>query len=168
MQLFEEACDNAPFEFFPKVKEALVFAGNTCNEILRDAIVADIGTCNSDGIREIEVLIFDMLLRKAKPFLAEEVVQAEYFGNKLRERPSGEQNQLIDRVQRNAGLIKSIDDWQTIVREQESVDRTLAGKDDYIPTSTIEVADALGIDEPFVNDDDDQYAPASILGNTDY
>jgi hypothetical protein len=62
---FLDGCENAPDGMFTQaldIRDRVL--GYTADEFLRVATAADLMTCNSDGIREIEAMMFAMLREK--------------------------------------------------------------------------------------------------------
>lgn len=115
----QDACDNAPHNFFPRLHKAISFVGEQCDAFINEARGAKLGVCNCDGIREIESLMMNMLIRTAHIDLDAEIKCADFYGDALYERDSFDRESLIRRVHRDASLIKSISDWQIVVAESE-------------------------------------------------
>ena len=61
---FLEGVDAAKAGVLPVAQNVADMIGDAANGILREARGLGLETCNCDGIREIEALIFEMLLRK--------------------------------------------------------------------------------------------------------
>lgn len=127
---FEEACSEAPQGMFQQARAVRdQVLGYSADEFLRVARSADIEVCNSDGIREIETMMFDML-RRMNP--GSEIDMAIYLGRALRLAPDdrmalyGSKQDIIARLKRDRDFLAS-----------------------FLPPID---------DEPVVNDDEDQYA----------
>lgn len=82
---FETACERAPEGTFEFSKNILFMLGTQCDALLGSAKAMGVETCNCDGIREIEVLMFDMIRRKNEDI--NEIEQAIGLGRTLVEYP---------------------------------------------------------------------------------
>lgn len=60
---FEAACEETPELVKPVADTARILIGEVCDDLLNIMKNIGLSVCNCDGIREIEVLMFDMLER---------------------------------------------------------------------------------------------------------
>lgn len=63
---FETAIENRTKDTDERMVDMLRIIGNACDQLLSEMQLIGLSTCNCDGIREIECLMFDML-RKNNP-----------------------------------------------------------------------------------------------------
>lgn len=81
---FLTACERAPFGTFELSKSILFMLGTQCDALIGAARALEIGVSTSDGIREIEALMFDML-RRENPL--SEIESAIGLGRSLQDYP---------------------------------------------------------------------------------
>ncbi len=98
-EAFEAACERAPEGTFEESKTIRWLIGETCDDFLSQMQGRGINVCNCDGIREVEVMLFDMIHRKNP---VSEIDAAIGLGRTLLEYPDA-----ADRV--IAGLIRDRD-----------------------------------------------------------
>lgn len=139
---FEEACTYAPEGTYELAKSIWMEVGAACDELIRRIGAIDgAAISNSDGIREIEVMIFDAIRRESKSF---EIESAIGLGTALRYPPefgNNDRTSILHRVERDGKFLASREEWE-----------------------------ALGIikDEPEIDDSEERFGLEPILGNTDY
>jgi hypothetical protein len=100
---FEDACDSAPGGVFEQAKIAYVLIGQECDALIQNAKDFGIKTDNCDGIREIELLMFDMLCRE-NPDIMQEAI---YFGGLLEQFPDS-RDRIIAGLARDRAFLKDI------------------------------------------------------------
>lgn len=107
---FEEGCANAPIGTLEKSIEVRDRIGYVCDEFLDGMKKLDVTTCNCDGIREIEVLMFDML-RRQNPGPGP-IMEAIGFGRALQEQSyQMDRDEIIRRVERDGHFAATRDEW---------------------------------------------------------
>lgn len=107
---FEEGCANAPDGTFERSIAIRDRIGYHCDEFLSGMKALNVSVCNCDGIREIEVLMFDMLRRKNPG--GGPIMEAVAFGLALQERQyQCDRDELIRRVGRDGHFAATRDDW---------------------------------------------------------
>lgn len=99
--LFLDGCDAAPDGMFLQAKDIRDrVIGYGVDELARTAKASDVVTCSCDGIREIEVLMFDML-RRMNP--SSEIEGAMGLGRSLADSDAEGRARII------AGLVRDRD-----------------------------------------------------------
>lgn len=84
----QTAIDATGRDTFKRADEIVNFIGNQCDALLNSAKDLNIGTCNCDGIREIEALMFDMVRRNATIADDQEISRAMKIGYALDDFPA--------------------------------------------------------------------------------
>ena len=102
---FEKACDLAPDGVLQQAKDIRAFIGEQADQLLSHAQRSGIKTCNCDGIREIEVLIFDMIRRKNPD---SQIERAVGIGGDLREADCATMDGLLAELERNPDTIGTL------------------------------------------------------------
>lgn len=98
---FEEGCDNAPAGALDQAIAIRDRIGYLCDEFLAGMKALDLAVCNCDGIREVEVLMFDMLRRKNPTGQIPAMIA---FGIALQEAGEFGRPDIINRVRRDGDL----------------------------------------------------------------
>lgn len=107
---FEEGCANAPEGTFERALLIRDIIGNMCDSFLTDMKELGVGVCNCDGIREIEVLMFDMLRRKND---AGQIPAMIAFGLALQEQTyQHDRDTIINRVRRDGNFWATREEWE--------------------------------------------------------
>jgi len=97
---FLDACEAAPegvFEEAKNIRDRVL--GYSADELLRVCKSNDIGACNCDGIREVEIIMFDMV-RRMNP--DSQIESAIGFGREITQFPNARERVI-------AGLIRDRD-----------------------------------------------------------
>ena len=107
---FEEGCANAPAGTFAQAEKIRLQIGEACDSFLANMKALGVAVCNCDGIREIEVLMFDMLRRKNQS--TGPIMAATAFGLALQEqRYQSDRDEILRRVKRDGYFAATRDDW---------------------------------------------------------
>lgn len=101
---FEEACDRAPEGTFEWSKDLRQDIGETCDAFLALMRSKGVETCNCDGIREIEVMLFAMLRDKNPD---SEIQSAIGLGETLRD-PAFDGESIIRGLERDRDAIAQL------------------------------------------------------------
>lgn len=107
---FDEGCSNAPAGTFEKAIAIRNQIGDLCDEFLESMKGLGVSVCNCDGIREIEVLMFDMLRRKNE---SGQIPAMIGFGLALQECSyQMDRDTIINRVRRDGNFWATREEWQ--------------------------------------------------------
>lgn len=107
---FEEGCANAPAGTFERAIAIRDRIGYLCDEFLAGMKELDLTVCNCDGIREIEVLMFDMLRRKNETGVIPTTIA---FGRALQEQSyQYDRDAIINRVRRDGSFWATREEWE--------------------------------------------------------
>lgn len=126
---FEEAVGNAPEGMFNQSRAIKYEVGEACDDFLRAMTIRGLATCNGDGIREIEVMMFDMI-RRENP--TSEIEQAIGLGRVLRDAPNdrlalhGSKQDIIARLVRDRDFLNEMKATRHGYSVQEQADGTHA------------------------------------------
>lgn len=93
---FLTTTERAPAGTYEGAKMIASFIGNVVDALIKDGRASGLKVCNCDGIREIEVLIFDML-RTQNP--DSEIEKAIGLGDALRNADCGEMDKIITELE---------------------------------------------------------------------
>lgn len=153
---FEEGCANAPAGTFERAIAIRDRIGYLCDEFLDGMKELDVSVCNCDGIREIEVLMFDMLRRKND---AGQIPAMIAFGLALQEQTyQHDRDTIINRVRRDGNFWATREEWERFgLLDPEGTGASGLAEAALLQAGLDPAGYVIVDDEPVIDDDPDRF-----------